>query len=171
VHVGPESPTATARIDSLDETATPAPATPAVRPIVAANPPASLPSSSAPETSSATDPGATNRWVGIGVGALGIVGIGIGSAFGLVAQSKLSQSNQSGDCNATDHCNSTGLGLRKDASDAATLSTVFFVIGGVAVASGAVLYLTAPHARSGAALTLAPAPMVGGGGAIVRGSF
>jgi hypothetical protein len=45
------------------------------------------------------------------------------------------------------------------------------VIGGLAVASGAVIYLTAPHARSGAALTLAPAPMAGGGGAIVRGSF
>ena len=118
-----------------------------------------------------TEPGATNRWVGIGAGALGIVGIGIGSAFGLIAQSKLSQSNQLGYCNSTDHCTPGGLGLRKDASDAASLSTVFFVIGGVAVASGVVLYLTAPHARSGAALTLAPAPVAGGGGAILRGTF
>jgi hypothetical protein len=175
VHVGPESPTATALIDSLDETSrppqTPPPATAPVQPSAASNPTASLPSSSAPETSSTTDPGAANRWAGIGAGALGIVGIGIGSAFGLTAQSKLSQSNQPGGCNSTDHCTSEGLGLRKDASDAATLSTIFFVIGGVAVASGVVLYLTAPHARSGVALTLAPAPMAGGGGAIVRGAF
>jgi hypothetical protein len=175
VHVGPESPTATARIDSLDETATPpqtpAPTTAPAQPSGASNPTASLPLSSAQETSSMTEPGATNRWVGIGAGALGIVGIGIGSAFGLIAQSKLSQSNQLGYCNSTDHCTPGGLGLRKDASDAASLSTVFFVIGGVAVASGVVLYLTAPHARSGAALTLAPAPVAGGGGAILRGTF
>jgi hypothetical protein len=175
VHVGPESPTAIARIDSLDETATPpqtpAPTTAPVQPSGAFNPPASPSPSSASEISSASDPGATNRWVGIGAGALGIAGIGIGSAFGLIAQSKLSQSNQPGGCNPTDHCTPSGIGLRKDASDAATLSTVFFVIGGVAAASGVVLYLTAPHARSGTALTLAPAPLAGGGGAMMRGTF
>jgi|HubBroStandDraft_1064217.scaffolds.fasta_scaffold03886_4 hypothetical protein len=173
VHVGPENPTATARIDTLDE-----PAAPAQAPVSPAAPvqPASTPSlaASAPEPPEApprTDPGATNRWVGIGVGAVGIVGLGIGSAFGLDAQSKKSQSNQPGNCDATDHCYPNGLNLRSDASEAANVSTVLFVIGGVAVAAGVVLVLTAPHAPSGAALTLSPAPMPGGGGALVRGTF
>jgi hypothetical protein len=173
VHVGSENPNATARIDSLEE-----PAAPSQAPVARAAPvqPASTPnlpapSPAAPETPPTTDPGATNRWVGIGVGALGVVGVGIGSAFGLVAQSKKSQSNQPGNCDSTDHCSTTGLDLRKDASDAASVSTVFFIVGGVAVAAGVVLILTAPHAPSGVAITLAPAPMPGGGGALVRGTF
>ncbi len=172
IHVGPENPTATARIDALEESSTPptAPAPPAA-PVQAATP--NLPSSSPPaqESSRATDPGATNRWVGVGVGAVGIVGLGIGSAVGLVAQSKKSQSNQPGGCDATDHCTPTGLDLRKDAGNAANVSTVFFVIGGLAVASGVVLVLTAPHAATATALTISPAPMPGGGGALVRGTF
>ncbi len=175
VHVGPENPTATARIDSLDEPAAPpqapSPVTPAASVQPASTPSLAASSPAAPEAAPTTDPGATNRWVGIGVGALGVVGVGIGSAFGLVAQSKKSQSNQQGNCDSTDHCSTAGLGLRKDASDAANVSTVFFVIGGVAIAAGVVLVLTAPHAPSGAALTLSPAPMPGGGGALVRGTF
>jgi hypothetical protein len=97
--------------------------------------------------------------------------VGIGSAFGLDAQSKKSQSNQPGNCDATDHCSTNGLDLRKDASDAASVSTVFFVVGGVAVAAGVVFIMTAPHAPSGVAITLSPAPMPGGGGALVRGTF
>jgi len=173
VHVGPEAPTATARIDSLDAPAAlpkaPGAQTSAPIPLAAApGPPPSLP---APETSNSSDPGAVNRWLGIGVGVLGVVGIGVGSAFGLDARSKLQQSNVS-DCNSSDHCNPDGLALRKEAGDSASLSSVFFVLGGVAIAGGAALYITAPHAPSGvAALTLAPAPLPGGGCALLRGTF
>lgn len=177
VHVGPESPMATARIDALGESAPPA--------IGSASPPAAVQAAPAPvatpsapalppasqESQRTTEPGATNRWVGLGVGAVGVVGLGVGSAFGLVAQSKKSQSNQLGNCDGTDHCSPMGLDLRKDAGNAANVSTVFFVVGGVAVAAGVVLVLTAPHAPSAAALTLSPAPMPGGGGALVRGTF
>jgi hypothetical protein len=125
----------------------------------------------APGEAEQADPGATNRWIGIGVGAVGVVGVGVGSVFGLVASSKLSQSNQGGNCDSSDHCSANGLALRKDASDAATLSTVFFVIGGVALATGVVLYLTAPRRPAGAAWVVAPVPMAAGGGALVSGSF
>jgi hypothetical protein len=177
VHVGPESPTATARIDTLGDSVPPATGTaPPPAPVQAAPAQAATPSPlSSPQASQesqrTTDPGATNRWVGLGVGAVGVVGLGIGSAFGLVAQSKKSQSNQMGNCDTTDHCSPTGLDLRKDAGNAANVSTVFFVVGGVAVAAGVALVLTAPHAPSAAALTISPAPMPGGGGALVRGIF
>jgi hypothetical protein len=171
VHVGPEAPTATARIDRLDAPAAlpkaPGAQAPALVPLATEPGPSSLP---APETSSSSDPGAVNRWIGIGVGALGVVGISVGSAFGLDARSKLQQSNVS-DCNPSDHCNADGLALRKEAGDAASLSSVFFVLGGVAIAGGVALYITAPRAPSGVALTLAPAPVAGGGCALLRGSF
>ncbi len=169
IHTGPEAPTATAHIDTLDETSAPSPTPTNPPPSEAREPTPALPSSpGTPEPS--RDPGATNRWLGIGVGALGVVGLGVGSAFGLIAQSKLSQSNK-GDCNASDNCSPAGLGLRKDAGDAANASTALFIVGGVAIAAGVALYVTAPHAHSGTALTIAPAPMAGGGGALMRGTF
>jgi hypothetical protein len=103
---------------------------------------------------------------------LGVVGIGVGSVFGLSAKSKLDQSNSSGNCDSTNHCSSQGLSLRHDASSAATLADVGFIAGGVVLAGGIVLYLTAPHGSQNAGVwTLAPAPVAGGGGALLRTSF
>jgi hypothetical protein len=109
--------------------------------------------------------------IGLAAMGLGVVGIGVGTAFGFSAKSKLDQSNQSGNCDSTDHCSDHGLSLRHDASNAATASDVGFIAGGVALAAGLVVYLTAPHTQSGAGWVVAPAPMVGGGGALVRTSF
>jgi hypothetical protein len=94
----------------------------------------------------------------------------VGTAFGFVAKSKLDQSN-SGPCNATDHCDPNGLATRKDAESAANLSTILFVAGGVALAAGVVLYVTAPRHSTGTGIVVAPVPVAGGGGALVRGSF
>jgi hypothetical protein len=164
-HVGPESPNATVRLDSLDDAA---PASTAPVPVTAPTSPTSGPS---PETpTDAGDPGRTRRLIGLAGMGVGVVGIGLGSVFGIMAKSSLDQSNN-GPCNASDHCNGTGLSERQDASSKATLSTVFFVAGGIIAAGGVVLYLTAPSASSGAAVTVAPAPMAGGGGALLSGTF
>jgi hypothetical protein len=109
--------------------------------------------------------------VGVGLGGVGVVGLGLGTVFGLSAKSKLDQSNN-GPCDASDHCTSQGLSLRHDANSAATISTIGFVAGGVALATGVALFLVAP--RAGAAsgsVVVAPAPMAGGGGALMRASF
>jgi len=98
------------------------------------------------------------------------VGVALGAVFGLGAKSKLNQSNQDGHCDAKDTCDPTGLSLRSDASNAATLSTVMFAVGGVAIAAGAVLYFTAPHPAS-PTMGLAFAPAPGGASALLRGSF
>jgi hypothetical protein len=88
----------------------------------------------------------------------------------LVAKSKLDQSNN-GPCDATDHCDPRGLSTRKDAESAAQLSTILFVASGVALATGIVLYVTAPQRSAGTGIVVAPAPLAGGGAALVRASF
>jgi serine/threonine-protein kinase len=175
--VGADSPTATIVIDALGEstasaaepTAPPSPGGSSAAAAGAGSTAGGAAESPAEEPSGG-DPNATRRWIGVGVGALGVVGIGLGSVFGLAAKSKLDQSN-SGHCDSADHCDATGLGLRKDSEHAATLSTVLFVAGGVALAGGVVLYVTAPRARPASAIVVAPALLAGGGGALVRTTF
>jgi hypothetical protein len=169
-HVGPESPTATVRVDSLDET--PSPVAPVLPPEVPVAPPPALPPSLPESPAPAQDRGATQRWIGVGVGGAGVAGLVVGSVFGVIAKVKLDQSNN-GPCDAsTDHCTSPGLGTRKDAERAATTSNILFAIGGGITAIGAALYFTAPRPLSSVTgLTLAPAPVAGGGGALLGGRF
>jgi hypothetical protein len=183
VHVGPENRSPLVRIDSLDE---PAVATATSAPPAASTPPAPTPTSTSPPAPEPSAPPATPeappspasgssstlRWVGVGVMGLGVVGIGVGTAFGLSAKSKLNESNQAGNCDSTDHCSSQGLSLRHDAASAATLADVGFVVGGVALAGGIVLFLMAPHGTQNAGVwTLAPAAVAGGGGALLHTNF
>jgi hypothetical protein len=55
-------------------------------------------------------------------------------------------------------------------SDAGTASAVAFGLGGAALVSAVVLYLTAPTHKS-AALVIAPAPMIAGAGAVLQGVY
>lgn len=102
------------------------------------------------------------------VGGIGIVGIGVGSAFGLIAKSKNDQALEN--CRTPTLCDQTGLDLTHDAKSAATVSTIAFVAGGVALAGGIVLWLTAPSSSpSSSATGLRFVPLVGsslGGGAL-----
>jgi serine/threonine-protein kinase len=183
--LGPDNPAAVIRIDNLDETAVappvsrevappaaPMPPSPPPAPALASPPPGAAGTESSPAELAAhsSDSGSARRWIGIGVGAAGVVGLGIGAVLGLNAKSKLNESNN-GPCGPTDQCNSTGLGLRQDAASAATGSTVAFVLGGVALAAGVVVYVTAPRSAANTGWVIAPAPMVGGGGAIVSAGF
>lgn len=175
-HVGPESPNATIRIDSLDE-APPSPALPPSPPLAPPPSPALAPAPSPsplptePPSPEPPDPGKTRRFVGLGLGAAGVVGVGIGSVFGIIAKQRFDASNAS-QCNAsTDRCYPPGFPMRKSAESAATASDIAFAIGGVFVAAGAVVYFTAPKAPSATGIVVAPAPTVGGGGAILRATF
>jgi hypothetical protein len=174
-HVGPENPTATIRIDSLEEASQPVVVPPPI-PVVEPPPPTGNPPSVAypvaPPSTSATS---TRRWIGIGVGAVGVVGLGVGSVFGLIAKSKLDQSNASAAtlCDAsTDRCYPPGFPIRKDAEHAATASDIAFAIGGVVLAAGIVLYVTAPRPEAPATgLVIAPMPLTAGGGAALSARF
>ena len=85
------------------------------------------------------------RVLGVVAGGLGIVGLGVGSYFGLRAKS--TNDDADAHCSAST-CTREGGQLTSDARGQATASTVFFAVGAVALAAGIVLYLTAPHARA-----------------------
>ncbi|HEY1956418.1 MAG TPA: hypothetical protein VGH28_12420 [Polyangiaceae bacterium] len=121
----------------------------------------------------APDPAFVYHVGGIVTGAIGLVAIGVGSAFGLIAGDHLKESNST-HCDINDTCDAVGLQLRSEAKDAALASTILFVAGGVALAAGITIFLLAPHKKT----TTAPvfgyiAPAVGDGlyGAVVGGSF
>lgn len=111
-----------------------------------------------PEESS---PGTPMRIAGGAIGGVGLVGIVVGSVFGVIASSKLSESNDGNHCDAQNTCDSNGLALRSQAKDAATISTIMFVAGGVALALGITLFVLAPKSKSQVALV----PGVGPSGA------
>ena len=92
------------------------------------------------------DPGSTQRWVGIGTGAVGVIALGIGTTFGVIALGK--QSDLDAACPGYPRCpnaqRSAVQATYDDAKQASTIATVGIVGGGVLVAAGVVLWLTAP---------------------------
>jgi hypothetical protein len=103
----------------------------------------------------------------MGVGA---VGLGVGSAFGLKTFSQAGDSDAH--CKGT-LCDQTGVDLRKDAHTSATISTVGFIAGGVLVAGGLVVTLTAGSSKNAPAHALWLSPAVGqaGRGLAVGGAW
>jgi hypothetical protein len=97
-------------------------------------------------------------------GGLGVAGLGVGGAFGLVAMSKKNDAQ-----NVCPAACPTQEGVTKwsDAKSAGNLSTIGFVAGGVLLAGGVVLWLTAPGSGE------ATGPRVGltPGGVLVKGAW
>jgi hypothetical protein len=91
------------------------------------------------------------RWPAFVAGGVGLVGVGVGTVFGLSSKSKRDEAEQFCDGNAcTDQ---RGVDLKDEAITAGNVSTVAFIVGGVGLAAGAVLWITAPS----------PAPATSGG--------
>ena len=104
------------------------------------------------------------------VGGVGIVGIGVGSYFGLRAMSKNKDSEAF--CNADNVCDDQqALDLTEQAKDAALISTIGFAAGGALLAAGIVLYVVAPGGDETRALRIAPSVARNGGGLSVGGNF
>jgi serine/threonine-protein kinase len=97
----------------------------------------------------ATGPGhattSTAKTIGLVVGGAGVAGIALGTVFGLLASSKWSQAKN--DCGHGCPNGSPARSEQNEASTDGTVSTIAFAIGGVALATGFVLYLTAPATR------------------------
>ncbi|HEY8079383.1 MAG TPA: hypothetical protein VIF62_34870 [Labilithrix sp.] len=90
----------------------------------------------------------TTKWIGWGAVALGVVGIGVGSAFGVKSLSNKSASDDA--CNAG-ACTAAGLASYDDARSAARVADVAIGVGIVAVVVGVVLILVSPSAPSASA--------------------
>jgi hypothetical protein len=164
-HVDPQTPVTTLSIEGIDPPPAPAPPPPdppTPAPVVPP-PPSPLPA--------ASETGAVQRGLGIGAGVVGLVGLGLGSAFGLLAKTKLDESNAAGQCNANDQCPPSGLSLRRTAEHEGTASTVAFAAGGALFAGGLVLYLSAPRGSPTTGLAVVATPTASGGAAQLRGEF
>jgi hypothetical protein len=98
----------------------------------------------------------TQRLAGIAAMGGGGLFILIGTYFGLHAASKKSDAEPH--CNGK-FCDPDGLSLQDDAHSAATVSTIAWGLGIVAVGVGAYLYLTAPKPTHTLALRVAPSPL------------
>jgi hypothetical protein len=104
------------------------------------------------------------RRVGLGVAAGGVVAAGVGTIFGVKAINRNDDSKSHCQQNT---CDPTGVKLNHDAKSAATVSTIFFGIGLVALGAGAWLMFM----PAGASTTAGVTPVPGGAAASLAGRF
>lgn len=95
------------------------------------------------------------RAIGLGAGIAGVVGLGVGSVFGLMAKSTYDHALQSECGGHRNTCSAQGAADGDTANQQATVSNIAFIAGGVLTAAGVVLYLTTPSG------TLSVSPTVG----------
>lgn len=112
--------------------------------------------------------GGSRRTLGWIVGGVGAAALATGGVFGVFAIRAHDSYEQQ--CGASigapaGSCNSQGVTGHDDAATKATISTVFFVVGGVAAAAGVTLVLTAPRSVTTARVGVGP------GGVVVQGGF
>ncbi len=114
-------------------------------------------------------------YVALGVG---VVGIGVGTVFGLKAKSKYKQANEitgrecpgAGPCELEPSLNDQWAQLGDDGDSAKTLSLVGFIVGGVGVATGVTLFVLSGSKKEPTAAAKIT-PYLGLGALGVRGSF
>ncbi|MEO6601448.1 MAG: tetratricopeptide repeat protein [Polyangiaceae bacterium] len=127
--------------------------------------PAPAPTAAADKSAAPGRAGSSQRTAAVGVAAVGLVGLGLGTFFGLRAGSDWSEAKS--DCsNYPNGCSGQSVSLQSSAKSKATVSTVAFIAGGVALGVGAVLWITADTGKKErVALGFGP------GAAFLRGSF
>lgn len=86
------------------------------------------------------------HWAAIGVGALGVAGLGLGTYFALRSRSLDHEANQYR-TPGTDVYDDRGFDLNQRALDHRDWARWSFVAGGVAIAAGATLFLVAPSSN------------------------
>lgn len=83
----------------------------------------------------------TQRTIALIAGGVGIVGLGLGTVFGLQARSNWNEAKRR--CPELECARREDLGLEDDARANANFATVAFAVGGAALAGGVVLWFTA----------------------------
>jgi hypothetical protein len=107
----------------------------------------------------------SQRTFALVAGGVGMVGVVVGSVFGL--KSKASHDEAAKYCSGSICRDQRGVDAGEDAYSSGTISTVAMVIGGVGLAGGAVLWLTAPRSHQEPTTAFA----IGPGSLQLRGSF
>lgn len=82
----------------------------------------------------------TQRIIGVGLAGAGVVGLGIGTVFGIMALGTTSDADEL--CDGTE-CSAEGLEMHDDANGQANVANVGFAVGIGLLVAGAVVYFTA----------------------------
>jgi hypothetical protein len=82
----------------------------------------------------------TLKYVAYGLGAAGVIGLGIGTGFGVKAMAN----KDSAGCDGNDCPSNAAAAKYQDARTAGNIATVGFAVGGTLLAAGVVLYFVAP---------------------------
>src|SRR5262249_55235160 len=114
-----------------------APAAAAAVPPAPAAPPAAL-EQPPPEPHGSSGPSG----LVIGLGVLGVAGLAVGTTFGVMASSKYDDSKHYCRPDDVNLCSQHGVDLRNTAFTYGNVATAGFIVGGVALAAGATLWLT-----------------------------
>lgn len=130
----PESQASAAAIPPTPSASAAPGATPAPPP----KQPGPAPVQPTPSTSSS---GSTQKTLGLILGGAGVIGFGVSAVLAFGAKSKFDDGMKY--CNG-DLCKQQGVDLRDDAYSQGTIATIVGGVGLAAIATGAVLYLTAP---------------------------
>ena len=141
-------------------------------------PPPEKPPPPAPPPST-TSAWSTQRYAGVVIAGVGVIGLGLGAAFGLVAIGE--QSNEKKDCSSSACPNPGAARTEYDgATRDAAISTVSFIAGGALTLGGtALFFLAKPSADASAStagdtmrtLRLAPSVDARSRGFVLRGEF
>jgi hypothetical protein len=136
-------------------------------PLAASPPPEQRPEQNAPPAAPAApaadeNPGGTQRVIGLVLAGGGLVGVGLGTYFGLRAIDKEKQADEK--CSPSLCQEKADYENSDQAHSAATGSTISFIAGGALLAAGAVVFFTAPSKSSSVGLS----PVVGPGFAGLR---
>ena len=110
----------------------------------------------------------TQKKVAIAAGAVGVVGLALGTVFGLGSKAK--KDDASGHCDASNACDDVGFQAKTDARSKGNLATVFFAVGVASVGGGAALWLTAPSPQK-TGLRVAPRIGTQTAGLSMEGAF
>jgi serine/threonine-protein kinase len=148
-------------------------------PVLEAGPAPEAPPVAAPAPALAAAPvpppppsnGTGQRVIGAIIGGVGVVGVALGAVFGAMAKSDNDDAGKQ--CLTDTACTPQALTLTTSAKHEATGSTVGFIAGGALLATGVVVFLTAPHAGATPTTGLGVSPLVGEGaaGLALRGGW
>lgn len=122
---------------------------------------------SAPPASPASEKGGAKTgngpWI-ITLGGVGVLGLGLGTAYGLMAKSKYDESKKDCDLDDVNSCGPAGVELRSNGRSKGDIATVSFIVGGAALAGAGVVWLlsSGPDDKHSASLNhLRAAPAIG----------
>lgn len=119
-------------------------------------------------------PGRTRRIIGLSVAGGGVVALGVAGVLTLTARSNYNDALDDHCMGSTSGCDATGVNLTHKARSRANIATAVSIGGAVLVATGIVLYLTAPDDDEGAGekqVYVAPSLGADGGQLVFGGTF